>query len=161
MSPENEQHSRRTFLRNATASIGLALSATTIASLVDGCEYTESNPTGPTKSFTYDVSNNPDIQVVGGVGIDLVPGLNNDQPVFISRVAQNAFVVFSAVCTHQGAIVNPPAAPGEDCICPNHHSQYSPVDGHVTKQPTSGSATDLPKFASSFDAATNILTIVG
>lgn len=157
----NEQHSRRHFLRTATSSIGLVLSAATIASLVESCEYTETAPSAPGKTFSYDVSANPDLAVVGGIGMDIVPGLNDDQPVFISRVAELAFVVFSAVCTHQGCIVNLPAANGDNCICPCHHSTYSPADGRILKQPTSGSATDLPKFASAYDAKTSILTING
>lgn len=161
MSNEHEQHTRRTFLRNATSSIGLVLSASAIASLVESCEYTESVPTSPGKTYTYDVSANPDLTEVGGIGLDIIVGLNNDQPVFISRVAATAFVVFSAVCTHQGCIVNLPAKAGDDCICPCHHSMYSATDGHIKQQPSSGVATDLPKFASSYDAASNILTING
>lgn len=154
-----EIQKRRRFLQQATTSIGLFLSAPVLASIVQSCEYNETQPSQPTTTVTYDVSSNPDLGEVGGIAIDMVPGLNNDQPVFISRIATDVFAVFSAICTHQGCTVNPPTQAGADCICPCHQSQYSSTDGRILKQPTIGSATDLPKFASQYDANTHILSI--
>ena len=43
--------------------------------------------------------------------------------------------------------------------CPNHGARYD-SNGNVTRQPNaSGSATKLPAYSTSYDAATDILTI--
>ncbi len=158
--PTNDASSRREFLRAATSSIGLVFSAATISALVQSCEVDESSPTPPgSTTVTFDVSKSPELAVVGGITITVISGLNSNLPVFISRVADSAFVVFSAICTHQSCTVDLPVAPGENCMCPCHGAQYSATDGRNVVQPISGSATDLPKFASSYDATSQILTI--
>jgi Rieske Fe-S protein len=134
-------------------------SASAIAALVQSCELDESAPTTPSNTVTYDVSTNPDLAVVGGITLDVISGLNNGQPVFISRVADESYVVFSAICTHAACTVGLPETQGADCVCPCHGSAYSPSDGHNVKQPTSGTATDLKKFASSYDASKHLLSI--
>ncbi len=152
--------SRRAFLLSATQSIGLVLSAPAISSLIAGCETNETSPTGNgDNSVTYDVSANPRLSSVGGITLEFIPGLNNDLPVFISRVDADVFVVFSAICTHQGCTVSLPAGPGEPCICPCHSAMYSASSGNVVQQPISGSATNLPQFACSYDAGSGLLTI--
>ena len=156
-----EQHSRREFLRQATTSIGLVLSAPVIASIVASCEQDEKLPTTPGETFTVDITTLPELAVVGGITTAAVTGLNSNNPVFISRIAQNTFAVFSVVCTHAGCFVDPPATAGANCRCACHGSEYSPQNGHVVVQPTIGSATNLPSFASSFDPSNNILTITG
>jgi len=161
MTSTDEQHSRRNFLRQATASIGLVLSAPVIASIVASCEQDETLPTTPGEKYTVDISTFPELAVVGGITTAHVPGLNGENPVFISRIAQNSFAVFTVVCTHSGCFVDVPSGPGANCRCPCHGSEFSPQNGHVVKQPTSGSATNLPSFASSFDPSNNILTITG
>jgi thiosulfate dehydrogenase [quinone] large subunit len=151
--------SRRHFLRSAAASIGLAMSAATVATLVAGCETDESNPTPSGTTFTLDVASVPELATVGGISLRLITGLNDGAPVFISRIAQNTFVVFSSICTHAGCEVNPPAAAGADIICSCHGAQFASTDGAVKRQPNSGSATDLKRFPSAFNSTTNILTI--
>ena len=59
--------SRRDFLRRATSSVGLVLSAPVIAGIVTGCEQDEANPTTPTgQTFTVDVSKIPELASIGG-----------------------------------------------------------------------------------------------
>lgn len=151
--------SRRHFLRSAAASIGLAMSAATVATLVAGCERDESNPTPSGTTFTVDITTIPELATVGGITLRLVAGLNGGAPVFISRIASNTFVVFSSICTHAGCEVNPPAAAGADIICSCHGAQFASSDGAVKRQPSSGRATDLNRFPSAFNSSTNILTI--
>jgi len=157
----NEIEARRHFLRNAAASIGIVLSAPAIATIIASCEQDETGPTKTGKTFTVDITTHPELATVGGITSTVITGLNADNPVFISRVSTSACAVFSVVCTHQGCFVELPFQPGQNCFCPCHGSQFSPIDGSVKVQPSSGSATNLPTFASSFDATTNILTITG
>ncbi len=154
--------SRRKFLRQAASSIGMALSAPVVASIISGCETDETSPTTPTgKTFTYDVSTDPELASVGGITLAAIDGLNGDKPVFISRIAPTTFAVFSNVCTHAGCGVGLPETSTSNCVCPCHRAEYSRADGTVQRQPTSGSARNLPRFASSFNPDTNILTITG
>jgi cytochrome b6-f complex iron-sulfur subunit len=152
--------SRRRFLFQATSSIGLALSAPVIASLVASCE-TDEKPVAPNgKTYTFDVTTDPALAEVGGITAVQIDDLNNGSYVFIARVAAESFAVFSTTCTHAGNEVNLPE-PGGNLVCPNHGAEFSWRDGTVLRQPTTGSATNLPRFASTFDTATNILTITG
>ncbi len=153
-------HSRRDVLRRATASVGLALSATAIANIVAGCEQDETTPTEPTgKSFTVDIAAIPALGAVGGISLTLVSGLNSDEPVFISRIDQTTFAVFTSICTHQGCPIELPVDAQSNCVCPCHRAEFSRRDGSVVRQPTSGSATNLQRYASTFDAQTTTLTI--
>ncbi|MCX6141523.1 MAG: Rieske 2Fe-2S domain-containing protein [Candidatus Kapabacteria bacterium] len=152
--------SRRFFLHKAAASIGLAISAPAIAMLVSACERDEVTPKPPTgTTVTFDVTTAPELAIVGGITLTFVEGLNGGSPVFISRIALNTFAVFSSVCTHAACEVSLPSAPGENCICGCHRSMFSSKDGSVVQQPITGRATDLPRFASTFNSTTNILTI--
>ena len=156
----DQQSSRRFFLDKAAASIGLALTAPAIAALVAGCESDETTPTPPVgTTYTVDITTIPELSAVGGITLTFVGDLNGGSPVFISRIAQNTFVVFSSICTHASCEVDPPAASGSNIVCSCHKAEYSSSDGSVLKQPTTGSATNLPRFANTFDPATSILTI--
>lgn len=152
--------SRRDFLRQATASVGLALSAASIAQLVSGCEKDETTPTVPSgKTFTVDITKIPELSAVGGITLQSVTGLNADDPVFISRIDQATFAVFTSVCTHQGCLIDLPADAQSNCVCACHRAEFSRRDGSVTRQPNSGSATNLRRYTATFDAQTGILTI--
>ena len=157
--PEDIQHSRRAFLRTATTSVGLVLSASAISSIIAGCE-TDETPAGPTgRSFEVDVSTYPELAAVGGITIDIIDELNGSNPIFLSRVSDTAYAAFSAVCTHQGCTVQTPFDDTLPCECPCHGAQYSRTDGKIVRQPSTGSATDLKLYQTSFNASTNILTI--
>lgn len=157
----SNQTSRRFFLHKAASSIGLALSAPAIAALVCACE-TDETPASPQTGNTYtvDISTIPELSTVGGIVLKFVSDLNNSKPVFISRIAENTFAVFSSICTHQRGNVRLPQAPGKNIICSLHNAEFSPVDGSVRGQPAaSGMAMNLPRFASTYNSATMILTI--
>jgi nitrite reductase/ring-hydroxylating ferredoxin subunit len=152
--------SRRNFLRQATASVGLVLSAPVIAGIVSGCEKDESDPTSPTgQTFPINVAQIPDLAAVGGISLEAVSGLNDGEPVFISRIGANTFAVFSSVCTHDGCPVDLPSSTGSNCVCPCHKAEFSRTDGSVLRQPLVGSATNLKRFSATFDEQTGILTV--
>lgn len=152
---------RRHFLRLATSSVGVVLTAPMIASLITSCETDETQPNAPGKTYDVNIADYPELATVGSITSAYVAGLNADNPIFISRVATSAFVVFTTVCTHAGCLVELPASASDNCRCPCHGAEYSSTDGSVLRQPSTGSARDLPKFASSYNATTNILTITG
>ena len=151
--------SRRAFLQQAAASVGLVLSASTVASLVAGCETDETNPVAPGKTYDVGLAAFPELSAVGGIIQTTVTGVNGSEPVFISRIDSATFVVFSTICTHSGCGVDLPADAAGTCICPCHKAEFARSNGAVLKQPTSGSATDLPRFACAYTASTNVLTI--
>ena len=68
------------------------------------------------------------------------------------------FLALSTRCTHEGTridIVNN----NTSFECPNHGARYD-SNGSVTRQPqAAGSATSLPTYQTSYDSATDILTI--
>jgi Rieske Fe-S protein len=150
---------RRDVLRALVAGAGLTLGATALTTMVTGCEQTETAP-GPTgKIIEVDVTAYPELNEVGGVAQPTITDLNNGEPVFISRVTENVFTVFTAVCTHAGCLVDPPTSTGQNCVCACHFAEYSSTDGTVRKQPNTGSATNLPTFPSTYDPSTKILKI--
>jgi len=152
--------SRRQFLFKAASSIGLVLSAPVIASIISSCELDETIQ-GADQTYTLDVSTLPEIADVGTITTTTVDKLNGGELVFISHVAEDTYVVFSNVCTHQGCSVGLPENATDDCLCPCHLSVFSRTTGKVVEQPITGSATDLPSFPATFDKETGILTISG
>lgn len=155
-----ERQQRRLFLQQAAASVGLVLCAGSVASILTSCETTEQAPSPSGKTVTFLVQGVTELEQPGGIVQRTLSGLNSGGPVFISRISPTAFAVFSSVCTHAGCVVNVPHDTTEPCIFPCHGSTYSRTDGKVLTQPFSGGrATDLPTFASTFDATTQQLTI--
>lgn len=153
---------RRTFLRLAASSVGITLCAGTVAGLLSSCETTERSDTAgpglPPVPFLLDGIT--ELETVGGITTQFVSGINNNNVVFIARVSETDFVVFSNVCTHQGCPVSLPDDIGGNVRCPCHGAEYAWNSGKNVKQPLGGGrATDLPKFASTYDAQTKILMI--
>ncbi|MBU3699473.1 MAG: Rieske (2Fe-2S) protein [Candidatus Kapabacteria bacterium] len=152
--------SRRNFLRQATASVGLVLSAPVIAGIVSGCEKDESDPTSPTgQTFPIDITKISELSAIGSISLQAVTDLNGGEPVFISRIGASTFAVFSSVCTHDGCPVDLPSSTAANCICPCHKAEFSRTDGSVLRQPLVGSATNLKRFSATFDDQTGILTV--
>jgi len=160
---KNELHhdcssSRRDFLCKS-ASVGAVIPFITISSLIVACEKQEGQPNNPGVVVTVDISTIPELAATPSIILTSVSGLNSGDPVFISRVTTSSFNVFTGICTHSGNPINPPDASVARLECPFHNAEFSKTDGTVQKQPTSGSARNLPTFASSFNASTNILSI--
>jgi Rieske Fe-S protein len=83
--------------------------------------------------------------------------LPNDDRIAIKRTGTTTFTAISTICTHQQCTV---ALSGNSFECPCHGARYD-ADGNVTRQPqqTSGSATSLPRYQTSYDAVSDTLTI--
>lgn len=74
-----------------------------------------------------------DIPVGGGVILD-------DPGVVITQPADGEIKAFSAICTHQGCLVE--EVVDNEIVCPCHGSRFSAVDGSVVQGPaTVGLAT--------------------
>ena len=143
--------SRRAFLTRST------LAVAGVAALATGCgdgDIGGSGATGPLPSgLTLEVSTVPALATVGVLAFHPA-----DIRVAIKRTGPTTFLALSTTCTHEGTrieIVNNAAS----FECPNHGSRFD-SDGNVTRGPNApGTVTKLPTLATSYDAATDILTI--
>lgn len=160
MSTDSHKHDsvRREILRTASLA-GLTVCSASLASLLSSCEQTEQLP-GPTgKLVEFDLDTQPILSVPGTAVVISIPGVNHGNPVVVSRVDINEFVVFSAVCTHQGCIVGS-SVNWDDLVCPCHGARYSPIDGKVLGMPIGGgTATDLTSYPVSYDTDRRVLLI--
>jgi nitrite reductase/ring-hydroxylating ferredoxin subunit len=68
------------------------------------------------------------------------------------RTGTTTFVAWSRLCTHEGTPVD---VSGSGFVCPNHGSRFD-NNGNVTLGPAN---QPLPTLATSYDAATDMLTI--
>ena len=142
--------SRREFLSRSTLAVAGA------AALAAGCGDGQFGPTAlsrTTSTVSIKVSSLPDLATTGQlVKIPAEVGL-----IAVKRTGPSTFLAVSTVCTHQGCEVD---VVGTILECPCHLSRYD-ADGHVTRQPvdTDGSATNLPTYSATYNAATDTLTI--
>jgi cytochrome b6-f complex iron-sulfur subunit len=143
--------SRRAFLTRSTLAVaGVAAIATGCGDGdIGGSGLTEPLPSG----LTLEVSTVPALATVGVLAFH-----PTDVRVAIKRTGPTTFLALSTTCTHEGTrieIVNNAAS----FECPNHGSRFD-SDGNVTRGPNApGTVTKLPTLATSYDAATDILTI--
>lgn len=86
-----------------------------------------------------------DVPVNGGV-------VYRDEKIVVTQPAKGEFKGFSAVCTHQGCVVNDVAAGTINCDC--HGSKFG-LDGTVTTGPAT---QPLPPVEVSVDASGNLVT---
>ncbi len=143
--------SRRAFLTKSTLAVAgvAALSAGCGDGQIGGVGATGPLPTG----LTLKVSTVPALATVGVLTFH-----PTDLRVAIKRTGPASFLALSTTCTHEGTridIVNNALS----FECPNHGSRFD-SDGNVTRGPNaSGTVTRLPILATTYDAATDILTI--
>lgn len=145
--------SRRAFLAKST------LAVAGVAVLAAGCGDGQIGGVATTApiitNLTLKVSTVPALATVGLLVFH--PG---DSRVAVKRTGATTFLALSTTCTHEGThldIVNNAIS----FECPNHGSRFD-SNGTVTRQPNaSGSATNLPTYATTYDVATDILTING
>jgi Rieske Fe-S protein len=144
--------SRREFLTRSTLAVAGA------AALVAGCgdgQIGAGGATAPilTQPLTFKVSTVPALATVGQLTLAPI-----DSRIAVKRTGPDTFLALSTICTHEGTmivIVNS----NTSFECPNHGARYD-SNGNVTRQPqASGSATKLPDYSTSYDSATDILTI--
>ena len=100
-------------------------------------------PTGPA---TITVGDHPGLATPGAIVMVL-------GSIGVKRTGPDTFEAFSLLCTHQGCLVGITSNTQLDCPC--HFSRFD-GSGAVLRGP----ATDpLPRYATSYNASTDILTI--
>src|SRR3954463_5351161 len=141
--------SRREFLTKSTLAVaGVAAVAAGCGDGQIGGAGAVAGPSGPVK---VKVASIPSLAVVGQLVI-----LPTDSRFAVKRTGPSTFVALSTTCTHEGTTIG---LTGNSFECPNHGAQYD-AEGNVTRQPNAaGSATKLPRYTTSYDAATDTLTI--
>lgn len=146
--PCNDCVSRRAFITRGSLAIAGA------AALVAGCGDGQFGPqplASTTGTSSFKVGSIPELATVGQlVKIPRQLGL-----ITVKRTGPATFLAISSVCTHQGCETS---IVGAALLCPCHSAAYD-SNGKVTRQPTIDSATDLPTYTTTYDAATDTLTI--
>ena len=142
--------SRRAFLARGTIAVAGA------AALVSGCGDGQFGPdarAATTGTLTLKVASLPGLATTGQL-VKIPPQIGL---IAVKRTGSSTFFAVSTVCTHQGCETNI-ASTGLECPC--HLAMYD-SNGKVTRQPmnTQGSATNLPTYTTSYDPATDTLTI--
>lgn len=141
--------------RRQSLTVGaVAAGALFVETVMTGCE--KDTVKSSDASYELDISTVPILAVEGGAVLKQLGELNGGKPVVIIRSSEKVFNVFSSVCTHQGCQVVAPDAPGAPIICNCHNTKFSSTDGSVITGPA---PNPLAKFATSFDAEKNKLTI--
>ncbi|MBD3344395.1 MAG: Rieske 2Fe-2S domain-containing protein [Chitinivibrionales bacterium] len=128
----DKQLPRRTFLRNSGAALLVTGSVGFFAGCTNGDD--DSNPAGGS-SAGIDISEQQ-YQALQTVGNGVVTTYN-DREIALYRKSESEIVALSAVCTHQGCIVESPANGTIDCLC--HGSQFNAETGAVIQGPASTS----------------------
>ena len=109
-----------------------------------------SNATAPTlpANTQVNVGNYPSLANVGGVALVSLGG----SPAAIVRTGTSSFLALSRICPHQGGIVNQSSS---RWVCPVHGATFDLNGTWIGGQRTSS----LHQYATSYDAASNTLTI--
>ena len=143
--------SRREFLARSSLAVAGAASVAALAACGDG-QFGPTAIVSTAKSVSLKVGSIPALATTGQLARIPQDGVYID----VKRTGPSTFLAFSTICTHEQCDTN---INGNTIICPCHDTQYD-SDGHVTKQPTGGgSATSLPVYATSYDPASDTLTI--
>jgi cytochrome b6-f complex iron-sulfur subunit len=143
--------SRRAFLTKST------LAVAGVAAMAAGCGDGQIGGsggliTGPKGPVTVKVSSIPALATQGQLAI-----LPTDSRIAVKRTGAATFLALSTTCTHEGTTIG--VVGGTSFECPNHGARYD-SNGNVTRQPNaSGFATNLPQFSTTYDPATDLLTI--
>lgn len=133
MANETPNLDRRTMLKTAAVA---AAAGTTVAA-VAGC----SGSTGSTAPSSAAAAAGGVLGPVTDVPVGDTK-IFTDQKVVVTCPAAGTFKAFSAVCTHQGCVVN--AVKDGVITCPCHGSQFNAADGSVKNGPA---AAPLPAVA--------------
>jgi Rieske Fe-S protein len=136
--------SRREFLSAAAGAAGLVALAGCGDGFVTGPFTTAVLPSGP---LIVTVGDFPGLATAGV--LVRVPNVS----VAVKRVDASSFEAFSMLCTHEQCLVG--ITNGLQFDCPCHNSRFSNT-GAVLRGPAT---QPLPKFTTSYDPATDQLTI--
>jgi Rieske Fe-S protein len=134
--PDVRSSSRRAVLASACAACAAALAGCArygtsnglAASPAQGGAYPSAAGTAPSTGASGPVvlAKTTDIPVGGGTVL-------TEKRIVITQPTAGSFHAFTAICTHQGCIVN--AVSGGTINCPCHGSRYSIVNGSVVRGP--------------------------
>lgn len=131
---------RRTFLRGAAVTGGVALAGGALAACGGSGEATGSKTTDSEGDSGGGGSKNlgpaSSVQVGGGK-------IFAKQKAVVTQPTEGSFLAFTAVCTHQGCVVSEIVE--NAIVCPCHGSEFSIEDGSVLKGPA-GSALAKKKI---------------
>jgi nitrite reductase/ring-hydroxylating ferredoxin subunit len=141
LAPIEEGIGRRTFLVQS----GMLAALAALAACGGATDSTA--PNVPANS-QIDVGNYPALATVGGVAMVSLGGA----PIAIVRTSTTSFLALSRVCPHQGGTVS---ASGNRFVCPVHGATFDLNGNWIGGQRTS----NLHQYATTYDAATNTLTI--
>lgn len=88
--------------------------------------------------------------------------MQNTAPLTVNRVTADRFVTLDSICTHQGCTVARFIVANNRMRCPCHGSRYD-IEGRVFRDAMGNSTEpapdDLARFATSYDAASDIIAI--
>ena len=80
-----------------------------------------------------------------------------DNAIVVARTGDSTFIALSMICTHQGCTTG--LTPGNQLECPCHFSRFA-SDGSVINGPSTGEGiTPLRQYLTSYNQATDTLTI--
>lgn len=152
---------RRRFLLDALKMAGAGACAISAISLLQNCEF---DLEMPTKRYGFDVEfdarSEPLLAKVNGAVMQSFPGVNLGIPVLIIRIADDEYVCFSTLCTHDSCFgadlwVQTTREGIINCAC--HGSKFDPRNGG---KPFEGPAErPLKQYQTEFNSETGILTI--
>ena len=155
MDNENSKTDRRNFIIQAGTILGLSIVSSSMPGFLTSCKQYD-NPASADVKKEINVTNYPQLQNDFGAVKIKFDGLNGNMPVIVIRKSAGNFIALTSVCTHQGCEVNIPDTASGTISCPCHGSKYSESNGSVINGPAS---SPLKQFPTSYDSATNILTI--
>jgi cytochrome b6-f complex iron-sulfur subunit len=118
-----------------TVMCGLLVGLATPAALAACSSQSTSTPKGDAPGGTT-LAKLSEVPVGGGVVVDGPSG-----KVVLTRPSDNEVVAMSAVCPHQGVIVQPPK--GDTITCPGHGSVFAAADGSLKKGPATKGLTKI------------------
>lgn len=150
---------RRAFLDVSLRSAGIGLCGLALAAIVSSCESDDriAAPTPTTgDKVDVDVTTIPELAMVGGAVRKAFVPYNNSQPVIIIRTGEETYAVFSAVCTHQGSLINIPTAGSDRMVCPRHEEEFLISTGEPQ---TDTASTPLQRYTTAYNPTTHVLRI--
>ncbi|HMU43494.1 MAG TPA: Rieske (2Fe-2S) protein [Ignavibacteriaceae bacterium] len=154
--------SRREFLFNTISTITIAGVSGSLASILQSCA---ANPTGLnsysgiTKIAASPVDNKIELTIDSANPLSIIGGIlllvynNGDNGVLLQRINTTEIKALTAVCTHQGCIVDLFSAEENNFGCPCHGSRFN-LNGGVVQGPAD---SPLQSFSTTFE--NNYLTI--
>jgi Rieske Fe-S protein len=113
-----------------------------------GCSSGDDTATTPTADTSAAPATSPaqtgqevtavsDVPVDGGIIVD-----SGDTKMVVTQPTAGEYVGLSAVCPHQGCLVN--QIENQVIVCPCHGSQFSIVDGSVVQGPATTGLESIP-----------------